>query len=72
MLQAIEVVPRNPKSPEYREHTLDVSRTPETSSGKRKHSEVKEEVESEGEFEDEDGKREKALLVCFIFHVINY
>lgn len=72
MLQANEIAPRNPEPLKPREHTLDAPPTPETSSGKRKHRKVKEEVGSEGEYEDEESKREKALLVRFGVYVVNY
>jgi hypothetical protein len=63
MLHANGIVPRNPEP-----HQVDTPPSPaETSSGKRERSEleVKEEVESELEADDEDGMREKALLVRF-------
>jgi hypothetical protein len=69
MLQANGIAPRNPEPLKPREHTFV---TPETSSGKRKHCKVKEEVGSEGEYEDEERKREKALLVRFRLYVVNY
>jgi hypothetical protein len=62
MLQANEIAPRNPEALEPRERTLDATHTPGKFSGKRKHCKVKEEVTSEEECEDEDSKREKALL----------
>ena len=64
MLQANEIAPRDPHPLESQKDTLP---TAIPSSGKRKHSEVKEDSDSdsEGEDEDEDSKREKALLVCF-------
>ena len=68
MLQANEIIPRNPQPLELHD-AFDTLPTPITSSEKRKHSKVKE--ESEGESEDEDRKREKALLVCLRFNIVN-
>ena len=74
MLLANETVPRDPEPPEPQESALDAVAPPtsETSSGKGKHLEVKKEVESGFETDDEDSMREKALLVRFRFHVINF
>ena len=60
MLRAIDIVPQNPKP-------LESPPIPETSSGKGKLSEVKDEAESgpENDDSDEDSMREKVLLVCF-------
>ena len=70
MLQANEIIPRNPQPLELHD-AFDTLPTPITSLEKRKHSKVKEESDSDGESEDEDRKREKALLVCFRFNIIN-
>ena len=75
MLLANETVPRDPEPPEPQESALDAVAPPtsETSSGKGKHLEVKMEVESGIESDDEESIREKALLVCFGFHYrVNY
>jgi hypothetical protein len=62
MLQANDIAPRNPQP-------LDSQGiAPPTSSGKRKHSIVKDESDCESE---DEGKREKALLVCFRFIMVN-
>ena len=68
MLRANDIVP-HPEPLEPQEHALDTLLTSETSSGKGKHCKV-EKVESGSE--DEDIMKEKALLVCFRFHVVNY
>jgi len=59
MLQANEIAPRNPEPLESQEIALD---TPPTSLGKREHSIPKVESDFEEESEDEDGKKERALL----------
>ena len=46
--------------------------TSETSSGKQKDIKVEKDVESGLESDDEESIRERALLVCFTFHVVNY
>ena len=66
MLRANGIAPQNPEPREPKEHAP----TSETSSGKGKHFKVEKEVESG--CEDEDSMREKALLVCFRFLVVNY
>ena len=70
MLRANDIVPRNPEPLEPQENALDTPPTSETFSGKGE--QVKEEVESGSESDDEDSMREKALLVRFRFHVANY
>ena len=62
MLHANGIVPRNPKLLESQEHTLDTT----LSSGKGEYSELKKEAKSASESDDEDSKREKALLVRFL------
>jgi len=69
MLQANEVAPRNPEPLEFQGHARDPPPSPETSSGKRKKFIVKKEFDSEGEFEDEESKREKTLSVRFRCHL---
>ena len=73
MLFANDIVPRNAEPPVPQE-SLDVATPPtsETSLGKRKHIKAEKDVESGLESDDEEGIREKALLVCFTFHVVNY
>ena len=69
MLQANEIVPRNPELLEG--HALGTPATYEISSGGGEHSKVKKEAETNDS--DEDSMREKALLVrAFGFHVVNY
>ena len=73
MLHANDIAPRDPEPPEPQ--ALDAVTPPttsETSSGEAKHLEVKKEVESGFETDDEDSMREKALLVRFRFHVVNF
>ena len=74
MLRANDIVPRNPEPLEPQKSALDTVTPPksETSSGKGKHFNVKKEVESGLEIDDKDSIKEKALLVRFIFHVVNY
>ena len=74
MLLANNIVPRSSEPLEPQESALDAATPPtsETSSGKRKHFKVEKDVESGLESDDEEGIREKALLVCFTFHVVNY
>ena len=74
MLLANDIVLRNPEPPEPQEFTLDAVTPPtsETSSGKRKHIKAEKDVESGLESDDEESIRERALLVCFTFHVVNY
>jgi hypothetical protein len=63
MLRANGIVPRNSKP---QEHNLDTPSTSKTSSEKGENSKVKKEAESDSEIDsDEDGIREKALLVRF-------
>ena len=74
MLHANDIAPRDPELLES-QRSLDAVTPPtsETSSGKGKHLEVKKEVESGIESDDEESIREKALLVCFGFHYrVNY
>ena len=72
ILRANNIVPRSPDSERF-EPEHDTPPTSETSSAKGEHSKVKNEVESGSETDDEDSiMREKALLVCFRFHVVNY
>jgi hypothetical protein len=68
MLHANDIVPRNPEPLEPQEYALDTV-TPETSSGKGKQFKVEKDVESGLETDDEESMKEKALLVCFRFHV---
>ena len=71
MLQANEIVPRNPELLEPQGHALGTPATYEMSSGGGKHFKVKKEAETNDS--DEDSMREKALLVrAFGFHVVNY
>jgi hypothetical protein len=75
MLRANDIIPRNPEPPKPQERALETPPTSETSSGKGEDStEVKSEVESGSEIDDEDSLsiREKALLVCFRFYIVNY
>ena len=74
MLRANDIVPRNPELLEPQKSALDAVTPPtsETSSGKRKRIKAEKDVESGLESDDEEGIREKALLVCFTFHVVNY
>ena len=76
MLHANDIAPRDPASELLEsQESLDAVTPPtsETSSGKGKHLEVKKEVESGIESDDEESIREKALLVCFGFHYrVNY
>jgi hypothetical protein len=76
MLRANDIAPRNPEplEPPSQERTLNTPLTSETSSGKGEHFKVKKEADSEtgSETDDEDSMREKALLVRFKFHVVNY
>ena len=75
MLRANDIVPRNPEPPKPQEHALETPFTSETSSGKGECStKVKRDVESGSEIDDEDSLsiREKALLVCFRFYIVNY
>ena len=74
MLRVNDIVPQNSEPLESQEHALNTPPTSKTSSRKGEHSKVKEEVESGSEIDDEDSMslREKALLVCFRFHVVNY
>ena len=74
MLRANDIVPRNAEPLVPQESALDVATPPtsETSLGKRKHFKVEKDVESGLESDDEESIREKALLVCFTFHVVNY
>ena len=72
MLRANDIVPlaRNPK-------LLEPQATPSTSqtpSGKGEHVQVKRDIESGSEIDDEYSlkMREKALLVRFRFRVVNY
>ena len=61
MLRANDIIPQSPAA------------TSETSLGKGKHLKVEKEVEFGSEsFDDEDDLREKALLVRFRLHVVNY
>ena len=72
MLQANQIAPRNPEPLQHQQRALDTSPTPKKFSGKRKHSDVKEEFDLEGESEDdEESKGEKALLVCSRFQIVN-
>ena len=71
MLLANDIVPRNPEPLEPQESALDAA-APSTSETKGEHFKVKKEVESGLESDDEDSIREKALLVGFRFHVVNY
>ena len=71
MLLANDIVPRNPEPLEPQESALDAAAL-STSETKGEHFKVKKEVESGIESDDEDSIREKALSVCFIFHVVNY
>ena len=73
MLLANDIVPRNPEPLEPQESVLDAATPPtsETSSGKQKHIKVEKDVESGLESDDEESITEKALLVRFIFHVVN-
>lgn len=66
MLQANEIAPRNPESLGSQEVAPD---TPPTSLGKVI---PKVESDSEEESEDEEGKRERALLVCFRYIMVNF
>jgi hypothetical protein len=76
MLRANDIVPRNPELPKPQEHALETPPTSETSSGKGEYStKVKREVESGSEIDDDEDSlsiREKALLVCFRFYIVNY
>ena len=74
MLRANDIVPRNAEPLVPQESALDVATPPtsETSLGKRKHFKVEKDVESGLESDDEESIRERALLVCFTFHVVNY
>ena len=67
MLQAIDIVPRNPELLEPQGHARDTPATYEMSSGSGEHFKVKREAESgpETDDSDEDSIREKALLVRF-------
>ena len=74
MLLANNIVPRSSEPLEPQEFPLDAVTPPtsEMSSGKRKHIKAEKDVESELESDDEESIRERALLVCFTFHVVNY
>ena len=65
MLQANDIVPRNPELLEPQGHTLDTPPIYEMSSGSAEHSKVKMKAESRPETDDldEESIREKALLV---------
>ena len=73
MLRANGSVSQNPKPLEPQEYALDIITPPtsETSSVKGDFK-VKKIVESGLETDGEDSMREKALLVSFRFHVVNY
>ena len=72
MLQANEIVPRNPELLEPKGHALHTPATFEVSSGSREHTKVKKEDAEfgpESDDSDEDSiMKEKALLVRFGFH----
>lgn len=73
MLHANDIVPRNPEPLRPQEHALDTLPTSEMSTGKGENSKVKKEAEVSSDTEDDDSMiREKALLVRFIFHVLDY
>ena len=70
MLHANDIVARNPE-PLAPQDAPDTPSTSEMSSGKGKQC-FKVEIEVESGSEDEDSMKEKALLVRFINHVVNY
>ena len=76
MLQAIDIVPRNPELLESQGHALQVDTSPtnKVSSGRGENSKVKKEAESglETDDSDEDSMREKALLVRFWISLLIY
>lgn len=72
MLRANDIAPRNPEPFEPQQFILDTPLTSEMSTGKGESSKVKKEAESESDTDDDDRIREKALLVRFGFHVLNY
>ena len=76
MLQANDIVPRNPELLEPQGHALQVDTPPtnKMSSGRGDHSKVKKEAESglETDDSDEDSMREKALLVRFWILLLIY